>query len=200
MKIMKPTIYKRNIGLTDLTTNKQDEEMRASGLAVVFNKPTVICEINGIEFKEEIDRNAFDEADISKCCLKYNHSDHVPILARVRSGNLNITIDSVGLKFEAKLFNTTVARDVYAILEEKGLDSCSFAFTIKEESYDSETHTRRILKIDKLFDISIVDFPAYEDTEVSARNFFQAEAEKIISLENEELKRKRTILKLKLAK
>ena len=199
-RIMK-TIQKRNSTLAGLETSEKDNEMKLSGHAAVFNQPAVIFECDGIEFKEVIDRNAFNDTDISECCLKYNHSDHIPILARVRSGNLNITTDTLGLKFEAGLFNTQSARDVYSLIKEGGLDSCSFAFTVKEESYDSETRTRTILKIDKLFDISIVDFPAYEGTDVSARSYFEAEAEKIKTLESEkELERRRNILRLKLQK
>ncbi len=182
-----------------LSAEEKSNEMSLTGHAVVFEKPTVLYEINGIEFKEEIDRSAFVDTDISKCCLKYNHSDNIPILARVRSGNLSITFDSIGLKFDAALFDTSASRDVYTLIKQGGLDSCSFAFTIKEDSYNAETHTRRILKIDKLFDISIVDFPAYPDTDVSARNYFNAEAEKIKALESEVLKRKRAILKMKLS-
>ena len=200
MKIIKQAIQKRNSSLTGLTSEEKDNEMRLSGHAAVFNQPAVIYEYDGIEFKEEIDRNAFKEADISGCCLKYNHSEHIPILARVRSGNLKIEADSLGLRFEAVLFNTASARDVYELIKQGGLDSCSFAFTVKEESYNTDTKTRTILKIDKLFDISIVDFPAYDGTDVSARDYFKAEAEKIKALESAQtLERKKAILRLKLA-
>ena len=201
MKKILKTIEKRNSSLSGIITNEDDNEMRLSGHAAVFNQPTVIFESAGVEFKEVIDRNAFDECDISACCLKYNHSDHIPILSRVRSGNLKITTDSIGLKFETTLFETQTSRDVYSLIKQGGLDSCSFAFTIQEESYNSETHTRTILKIDKLFDVSIVDFPAYEGTDVSARSYFEAEAEKLKALESlQKLNRKKNILKLKLHK
>ena len=201
MKTIQSTIEKRNSSLSGLTTNDNaDKKMVLSGHAAVFDKPTVLWECGDIQYKEVIDRHAFDETDISNCCLKYNHSDHVPILARVRSGNLKITTDSIGLKFDAELFDISSSRDVYSLIKEGGLDSCSFAFTIKEESYDTETRTRRILKIDKLFDVSIVDFPAYADTDVSARAFFELENEKEKALENEslELEKRKAILKLKL--
>lgn len=198
MKTIQPTIHKRNSSLSALTANDNDNKMILSGHAAVFDKPTVIWECDGVQYKEIIDRNAFDETDISNCCLKYNHSNHIPILARVRSGNLKITTDTIGLKFDAELFDISSSRDVYSLIKEGGLDSCSFAFTIKEESYDTETRTRRILKIDKLFDVSIVDFPAYADTDVSARAFFELENEKEKSLENESLEKRKAILKLKL--
>lgn len=45
----------------------------------------------------------------------------------------------------------------------------SWAFTVAEESYDRETHTRTILKIKKVYDVSAVSIPANNDTEISAR-------------------------------
>ena len=47
----------------------------------------------------------------------------------------------------------------------------SWAFTVAEESYDRETHTRTILKIKKVYDVSAVSIPANNDTEISARAF-----------------------------
>lgn len=170
-----------------------NDDMKIAGVGAVFEKPTVLVEINGVEYKEVVDRHALDNADFKYCCLKYNHENSVPILARTRNGSLQTNIDENGLNFEAKLFNTSVARDIYTIVKEGGLDQCSFAFTVKKSEYDEKTHTRRILEIDKVFDISVVDVPAYEDTTVQARSFFELENKKN-SLESE----KRKKLKLKL--
>lgn len=189
----------RHLDLRNLGAVDKDNEMRVTGHAVVYDSPTVLYEYDGIEYKEVISRDAFKDCDISKCCLKYNHSDHIPILARVKGGSLKIESDNIGLKFEANLFDTSVARDVYALVKNGGLDKCSFAFTVAEQEYDKLTHTRTIKKIDKLFDVSIVDIPAYDDTDVSARDFFTAEAEKSKSEDSETLeKRKKLLLKIKL--
>ena len=66
-------------------------------------------------------------------------------------------------------------------------------FIIKEEEYDRKTRTRHIKKIDKLFDVAVVDIPAYDSTSVLARNYFEAEREKE-KYENNKLR-----LKLKLS-
>ena len=58
------------------------------------------------------------------------------------------------------------------------LTKMSFAFTVAEEDWDYETDTRRILRIDKLYDVSVVDVPAYEATEIYARSKEQFEEEK----------------------
>lgn len=188
----------RQLELRDLVTAENDNSMTVSGHACVFESPTVLWSYEGIDYKEVISRGAFDSCDMSKCCLKYNHSDSVPIMARVRGGSLKLEVDNIGLKFDAKLFDTSVARDVYSLVKGGGLDKCSFAFTVAEEEYDKATHTRTIKKIDKLFDVSIVDIPAYDDTDVSARDYFKSEDEKIRTLEREE-QRKRALLKLRLS-
>jgi phage head maturation protease len=54
----------------------------------------------------------------------------------------------------------------------------SFAFVVKQERYDRLTRTRHIEKIEKLFDVSAVDIPAYDTTSISARSFFEMEIEK----------------------
>jgi len=187
----------RSIELKGLQTDDK-EQMVVSGHASVFETPTTICEWDGIEYKEIIARGAFDNCDMKDCCLKYNHSDHVPILARVRGGSLKLSVDEIGLFFEANMFNTSTSRDVFSLIKQGGLDKCSFAFTIAEDDYDASTHTRTILKIGKLFDVSIVDIPAYDDTDVSARNYFELENEKIRVLEKTNAT-KRKILKLKLS-
>lgn len=185
------------VDLRNLNTTDDNAAMRVAGTAAVYEKPTVLWECDGVEFKEVIERGAFNNADFSDCCLKYNHVDNIPILARVRGGSLTLNVDDIGLHFDAKLFNTSVARDVYELVREKGLDKCSFAFTVTEDEYDRATHTRRIKAIGKVFDVSIVDIPAYDDTDVSVRSkFLEAEAEKehLELLESNNI-RKRAILK-----
>lgn len=187
----------RRVELRNLTADSENNSMHLSGHAAVYDSPTVLWECDGVEYKEVIARGAFDNADMKDCCLKYNHSNDIPILARVRGGSLALSIDNIGLKWDANLFDTSVARDVYALVKGGGLDKCSFAFTVEEEEYDRTTHTRTIKKIGKLFDVSIVDIPAYDDTDVSARDYFKSEDEKYKTLEREN-QRKRAILKLSL--
>lgn len=181
------TIEVRNASLEINTAEEENQnEMILEGYASVVNRETTLYEIDGISYKEVIDREAFKNSDFSMCCMKYNHENSVPILARVRGGSLVLEADDYGLKFKAKLFNTSSARDVYTLVKEGGLDKCSFAFTVKNSEYNSETHTRRILEIDKVFDVSVVDIPAYEETSVQARSFFELERKKELDkLENE---------------
>lgn len=164
------------------------EEMIIEGYAAVFNQETDLgwC-------KEVIDQKAFEECDMKDCCLNYNHGQGKAI-ARTRNGSLELIVDSVGLKMRAKLIDTTEGIDIYKSVKAGLLDKMSFAFTVREEQWDYETDTRRIMNIDKLFDVSIVDIPAYEGTSVFARNKEQYEKEKEqyetnkLELEKEKLK------------
>lgn len=164
------------------------EEMIIEGYAAVFNQETDLgwC-------KEVIDPKAFEECDMKDCCLNYNHGQGKAI-ARTRNGSLELIVDSVGLKMRAKLIDTTEGIDIYKSVKSGLLDKMSFAFTVKEEQWDYETDTRRIMNIDKLFDVSIVDIPAYEGTSIFARSKEQYEKEKEqheankLELEKEKLK------------
>ena len=173
---MKNKNYKqRAVEVRNAVVSENDGKMILEGYAVVFDTPTVLWQEGDVEYKEMISANAFKNTDMSDCCLKYNHGGM--LMARVRGGSLELTIDEKGLKFKAELFNITASRDVYELVQKGALDKCSFAFTVKEESYNKETHTRTILDIEKLYDVAVVDIPAYSDTSVSARSLFEMDIE-----------------------
>lgn len=180
--------FKINIENVEERSEGDQNKMILEGYAAVFEQPTVLfVDNNGNEFKEVISRDAFSEASMDGCYLKYNHENSALPLARVRGGSLELKTDDYGLKFRAELFDTSYSRDVYEIVKAGGIDECSFAFTIKEDGdeYDRKTRTRRINRVDHLWDCAIVENPAYSGTTVSARSFFEAEAEKE-ALENVE--------------
>lgn len=187
---------KKEVRIIDFE-NRSGDEMVLEGYAAMFDKPTVLYKIDGVEYKEVINRTAFEKASFKDCCLKYNHQNSIPILARTRGGSLDINTDQAGLFFRARLFDTQAARDVYTLVKEGALDKCSFAFTIAQDGdeYDKETRTRTITNIEKVWDCSVVDTPAYESTSVQARSFFELEREKELA-EASKIERKRKYLKL----
>ena len=142
-----------------------EEKMIVEGYAVVFDSVTDLG-----WSKEVIDRNAFNGCDMSDVCMKYNHEDNVLIMARTRNKSLELIVDDIGLKIRAKLIDTASNRDIYKSVKEGLLDKMSFGFTYDREDYDYETDTRRILSIDKLYDVSVVDVPFYDETYVIARS------------------------------
>ena len=176
-------------------SNEDNNEMIVEGYAVVFDSPAT----HG--FTEVIDRNAFNECDMRDVPLKYNHSDNFLILARTRNNSLELIVDDKGLKIKASLLDTTNNRDIFKMIKAGLLDKMSFAFTVSEEDWDYQTDTRRILKIDKLYDVAVVDTPFYDTTSIYARALSTLESGKreLDNLkEQRELTRKKIALKIRL--
>lgn len=154
------------------------DKMVIEGYAAVFDKETLIGS-QEYGFYESIDRKAFEGANMKDVPLKYNHSDAVPILARTRNKSLALTVDEKGLFIRAELLDTQDSIDMYKRIQAGLIDKMSFAFTVKDEDYrfvkDENPH-RKILRFDRIFDVSVVDMPAYDDTSIYARSLELAEA------------------------
>ena len=178
--------------------NQNNNEMIIEGKAVCFDEPTVLWREDDIEYKEIIARGAFDECDTSDCFLKYNHSDSVMACARVKNGTLQIDIREDGVYIVARLANTTVGRDLYELVKRGDIDKMSFAFTIREESYDRDAHTWTVRKINKLYDVAAVTVPAYENTSLYARRHADVEALRVKEVEASKRAVEQKKLKLKL--
>lgn len=153
--------------------------MKASGYPVVFDQESFIG-FEGRGFYESIDPHAFDKADMSDVCLRYNHSDNFMIMARTRNKSLRLAIDEKGLRMDSDLIPTSFNKDMYLATRAGLLTEGSFAFTVKKDEIDRRSDGfmhRRILEIGKLFDVSICDNGAYGDkTAIYARSLEQAEA------------------------
>jgi HK97 family phage prohead protease len=158
----------------------EENQMIVEGRAVVFNQPTVLFTSGGIEYKEVIEAGALDEADMRDVVFRYNHNDNLFIMARTRGGSLEVTKEGL---VRAKFFDTQQARDLYTLIKAGAVDKMSFAFTIREESFDKETRTWHVRKIDKVFDVAAVDQPAYDATSISARKVLDLERERMAALE-----------------
>lgn len=159
---------------------EEDGKMVIEGYPIVFDREAYIQGWDG-GFFEKVDRNAFENADMSDVCLKYNHNDDFLIMARTRNKSLTLTPDEKGVFMHAELVDTTQNRDVYKMVQSGLLNEGSFAFTIsddREEIKDGEIH-RTILGIGKLFDVAICPNGAYGDmTEIYARSFEALESVK----------------------
>ena len=174
-------------------TKRIDTEYYVEGYATTFDKPYLLYEFeDGTKYYERIDAHALDGADISDVIMQYDHEGRV--FARQSNKTLILIPDHRGLLIAADLGKTDLARGLYQDIEAGMINKMSWAFTVSEESYDRATHTRTILKIKKVYDVSAVSIPANADTEISARSFASRsyEAEK-----QERLKRRAAILKIK---
>lgn len=171
------------------------QEMIVEGRAIVYDQPTVLYEVDGVKYYEVIQRGALDGADLKDVPFKYNHSDSVMIMARTRNKTLELIPDEQGLRIRANLANTTTGRDLYELIKRGDIDKMSFAFTVAEQSYDRESRTRKIIRFKRIWDVSAVDTPAYDQTYISARSFFEAQAEaERQAAEAAEKRRKRLIV------
>ena len=156
----------------EFRASEEEGKMILEGYPVVFNQETLIGDEEW-GWYEVIDKKALDEADLSDVPLKYNHGDSKGILARTRNGSLKLTVDNKGLKMRAELIDTTDNVDIYKCVKSGLLDKMSFAFNVIEDEVEQktgETPKRTITKIGRLFDVAVVDLPAYDQTSIYARS------------------------------
>ena len=168
-----------------------DGEMTVEGYAAVFESPTVLYSDGDIDYREVVDRRAFAGAQMADVVMNYNHQGK-PV-ARTKNGTLTLDADEHGLRIRADLSGTEEGRRLYEEIKGGYIDKMSFAFTVSEDSYDRDTHTRRILGIERLFDVAAVDLPAYDATSISARSIFSAEAERVKQAEAERAQKKQKL-------
>ena len=156
----------------EFRATEEEGKMILEGYPVIFNQETLIGDPEW-GWYEVIDKKALDDADLSDVPLKYNHGDAKGILARTRNGSLKLTIDNKGLKMRAELIDTTDNVDIYKCVKSGLLDKMSFAFNVIEDNVEQkagETPIRTITKIGRLFDVAVVDLPAYDQTSIYARS------------------------------
>lgn len=153
----------------------QDGEKHLTGHAAVFESPTDIAGL----FEEVIDRGAFDGCDLTDVPFFVNHMEFKIPLARSRNNNGNSTmklsVDLTGLAMDARIDteNNQEARAVYSAVERGDVSGMSFSFRVKEQSWeklDTDYPVRHIKKIAKVYEVSVVNDPAYESTDISARD------------------------------
>lgn len=170
------------------TTDKRiDSAYYIEGYATTFTQPYLLYEYEGNKYFEVIDRNAIDGADVSDVIMQYDHAGRV--LARNSNGTLGIAPDNHGLFIYADLSKSEAARTMYEEITNQLVTKMSWAFTISDDDYDRDTRTRLIKRIKKVYDVSAVSIPANNDTNISARSYFDGviEAEKRETLARLEL-------------
>lgn len=157
----------------DMITEALEEKGRITGRPIVYNSETDIG-----PFFERIAPGALDEADLRDVRLLVNHDTNRIPLARSRRNNENSTMQLLpvveGMDFRADLDieNNAEARALYSAIERGDISGMSFMFTIDADEWEgleTDKPTRTITKISKVFEISAVTFPAYEDTSISVQ-------------------------------
>ena len=157
----------------EVRTNSVEFEVRAegdgmtfTGYASVFNSPSQ--DLGG--FIEYVAPGAFKRSLQSRNEVKllWNHDSGEP-LASLRGGTMQLVEDDQGLKVTAQLPNTTRGRDIAELLRTKVIDSMSFGFNVIKDTWSRDGQTRTLDSV-RLFEVSIVSFPAYEATTAQVRS------------------------------
>ncbi|MGO5673712.1 HK97 family phage prohead protease [Bacillus subtilis] len=153
-------------------------------------------------FIEMIDKRALDQTDMSDVRALIDH-DPSKILGRTSAGTLKLEVDDIGLRFDVTLPNTQYASDLYENLRVGNISNCSFGFMLGEDgdsfTRDQETGLplRSLRNISKLTDVSVVTYPAYEDTDVTiAKRNLQQYEERNRNPEKEKLLLQLDLLKI----
>lgn len=160
-----------------------------SGRPIVYDARTDLG-----AWDEIIAKGALDEADLKDVRFLVNHNTDMIPLARSRNNNENSTMqmsvddDGMTIRVDLDTENNAEAKSLYSAVERGDLDGMSFMFTVdadKWEDIESDHPTRSILKLGRIFEVSAVTFPAYEQTSITARGLSDALESAKESLENE---------------
>ena len=170
----------RNIDVTAFERRAEGEEGKSekivSGYATTFNDPYILWTEPGYVIREQIDRAAFDECDMTDVIMQYDHQGRV--FARTSNNTLATEPDDKGLHILAKLGGTEIGRQLYEEIDGGYTTKMSFGFKVEEDRRDKaekEDGTieilRTITRISKLYDVSAVSLPANDATSISARSY-----------------------------
>ena len=144
------------------------------GRPIIYNSKTDLG-----YFDEIIEAGALNKANLKDVRFLVNHNTDMIPLARSRNNNENSTMqlevdkDGMTIRVNLDIENNTEARNLYSAIKRGDITGMSFMFTIDSEEWEdlqSDHPTRHIKAIGQVFEVSAVTFPAYEATEISARD------------------------------
>lgn len=141
----------------------EGEGTMITGMALRFNRPS-----EDLGFIETLDERCLDGADMNNVVALVNH-DSNQVLGRTGK-NLRLQVTNEGLSFEIDPIDTSYTRDLMKNMRAGLIDKCSFAFSIAKDGdvwqkRSDGKYERTVTRIDRLYDVSVVTSPAYEDTE-----------------------------------
>ena len=164
------------------------DSRKIEGRSIVFN--SLSQDFGG--WKEKISPDAISDEIINASDILFllNHSDSRGILGRKRkgSGSLSTEIREDGVYFSFEAPQTSLGDELLEYLRRGDITQCSFAFTVDDDKWERQSdnsYIRTVLKFNRIFDMSAVFSPAYDDTEVKCARFAEIKAQ-----EAEEAKKK----------
>lgn len=158
--------------------NNDERGNYIEGRAIVYDEPTDLG-----WYQEIIDKGALDDTDLKDVRLLINHNTDMIPLARSRNNNDNSTMqlsvldDGMDIRANLDTEANADAKSLYSAVDRGDISGMSFMFTVDEdkwENLESDYPTRHILSIGKVFEVSAVTFPAYEQTSLEARGLVDA--------------------------
>ena len=197
----KPMGYRSNPNAEVRTFTIENLEFRAEednnvvvGYGSVFN--SMSNDLGG--FREVIAPTAFEGRLEDDVRFLFNHDPNM-LLARSTNGTLKMSVDEVGLRYEAVIPDTSTGRDVLTLLRNNTLNQNSFAFVVEDDSWEVRDgmNIRTINKVSMLADISLVSYPAYNEAKTvalrSMEEWKKTEEEKVMkeNLEKEKEEREK---------
>lgn len=166
--------------ILEVRETEEENDYTVTGYATTFEEPYTLYDIgDGKVVKEQVSRNAFDNADKSDVIMQYDHEGVV--FARLSNDTLKLTIDDHGLFVEAYLGGTSNGRNLYEEIKGGYINKMSFGFTVTDDDLAEADYgyLRTIKAIGKLYDVSAVSIPANDYTEISARNHIDGAIDEI---------------------
>ncbi|MHC5250467.1 HK97 family phage prohead protease [Enterococcus sp. LJL90] len=152
----------------ELTIDTEAAEKLISGYFIVFNSETELYD----RVFEEVAPEALSGVDLSDVKALVDH-DTSKVLGRTKSSTLRLSVDEKGLYGEIRVNeHDQEALNLYSRVLRGDVDQCSFGFDILNEEMiqNSDGSVKFIIKSIKLYEVSVVTFPAYQDTAVEARS------------------------------
>lgn len=182
---------------TKIEIRNDGEAPVVRGYAAVFNSES--NDLGG--FIELIDEEAFKDVLFDDVRALIDHESRY-ILGRTTSGTLRIGTDEKGLWYEYDSPKTSYANDLLESMKRGDITQSSFGFVIAKDGDNWErkgdTTYRTINKVERLFDVSPVTYPAYNDTTVAMRSLNKIEESKTAILEADRIERDKVLRKLDL--
>lgn len=188
---------KREIRAFDFEVRAEQNEEHGhflTGQPIVYNQRTDLG-----WYDEIIEDGALADTDLKDVRFLVNHNTDMIPLARSRNNNASSTMqlavvdgEGMNIRVDLDIENNADARSLYSAVERGDISGMSFMFSTKSDAWDdvdSEHPTRRIRAIDKVFEVSAVTFPAYEQTSIQARGLSDALESAMESLESERTRR-----------
>ena len=147
------------------------EQLQFAGHGIVYDRWTEIYDPWFGSYQERIAPGAARDRLMDDVRLLLNHDANL-LLARTTNQTMRLSEDGAGVLVEADFAPTTYARDVATLLRRGDISQMSFSFVPGVEEWDPRpdgTWTRTIRSFETLYDMSIVTFPAYPETDAGMR-------------------------------